>query len=192
MCFNDKVPNGEYISRDAHRLRRFSSEKGSASLEIFLTLDLPRAMMSEDGEPSEERGDVGGPWALGRYPPFSSACSVGMDRLVIVHSACGRPMKVVKQRSEQLQHRRLRLTRLSLNGRHRPIGLAQGNPAMFIEPKTKIYTCYIYAKTTSEQWCYEGIGSAVAAVVVDGTIGGGVSGVVIPPPCGSSSPMISK
>jgi hypothetical protein len=76
------------ISRDAHRLRRFSSEKGSASLESFLIRDLPRAMMSEECEPSEERGDVGGPWALERNPPFSSACSVGMDGLVIVHFAC--------------------------------------------------------------------------------------------------------
>ena len=45
----------------AYRLRKFSSEKGSASLETFLTLDRPRATMNEEGEPSEERGDEGGP-----------------------------------------------------------------------------------------------------------------------------------
>jgi hypothetical protein len=49
---------------DAYRFRKISSEKGSASLETFLTLDLPRAMMREEGEAgeaSEERGDEGGP-----------------------------------------------------------------------------------------------------------------------------------
>jgi hypothetical protein len=59
-------------------LRKFSSEKGSASLEILLTLDLPRAMMSEDGEPSDEPEDEGGPCAFGSDPPCSSAWLVGM------------------------------------------------------------------------------------------------------------------
>ena len=51
---------GLSLPLDTHRLRKFSSEKGSASLDILLTLDLPRAMMSEDGEPSDEREDDGG------------------------------------------------------------------------------------------------------------------------------------
>jgi hypothetical protein len=60
-------------------LRKFSSEKGSASLDILLTLDLPRAMMSEDGEASDEREDEGGgPCAFESDPPCSSVWSVGM------------------------------------------------------------------------------------------------------------------
>jgi hypothetical protein len=62
----------------AYRLRKFSSEKGSASLEILLTLDLPRARMSEDGEPSDEREDEGGPCVFEGGPPCSSVGSVGM------------------------------------------------------------------------------------------------------------------
>ncbi|SRR6266851_10106377 len=63
-----------------YRLRKFSSEKGSASLETFLTLDLPRATMSEDGEPSDERGVEGGPCgaAFESNPPCSSVGSVGI------------------------------------------------------------------------------------------------------------------
>ena len=65
---------------DTYRLRKFSSEKGSASLEILLTLDLPRATMSEDdGEPSDECEDKGGsPRAFEGGPPFSSVASVGI------------------------------------------------------------------------------------------------------------------
>jgi hypothetical protein len=85
MCSTTTSTQG----RDTHRLRRFSSEKGSASLESFLIRDLPRAMRSEDWEPAEERGDEGGPWVLDINPPFSSACSVDMDGLTIVHFACG-------------------------------------------------------------------------------------------------------
>jgi hypothetical protein len=61
-------------------LRKFSSEKGSASLEILLTLDLPRATMSEDdGEPSDECDDEGGgPCAFEGGPPFPSVASVGI------------------------------------------------------------------------------------------------------------------
>jgi hypothetical protein len=68
-------------------LRKFSSEKGSASLDILLTLDLPRAMMSEDGEPSDEPEDEGGGTAaLESDPPCSSIGSVGMAGWWIVRS----------------------------------------------------------------------------------------------------------
>jgi hypothetical protein len=64
---------------DTHRLRKFSSEKGSTSLDILLTLDLPRAMMSEDGETSDEPEDEGGgPCAFRSDPPCSPVWSVGM------------------------------------------------------------------------------------------------------------------
>jgi hypothetical protein len=77
---------------DAYRLRKFSSEKGSASLEILLTLDLPRAMMREEGEPSEERVDEGGSWAFESDPPCSSVGSVGIGRIyMIVRLAYGQP-----------------------------------------------------------------------------------------------------
>ena len=66
------------LSPDTYRLRKFSSEKGSALLDILLTLDLPRAMMSEDGEPSDEPEDEGGPCAFESDPPCSSAWTVGM------------------------------------------------------------------------------------------------------------------
>jgi len=67
------------LSPETHRLRKFSSEKGSASLDILLTLDLPRAMMSEDGEPSDEREDEReGLCAFESDPPCSSVWSVGM------------------------------------------------------------------------------------------------------------------
>jgi len=66
-------------------------------------------MMSEDCELWKERGDVGGPWALGEQPPFfSSACSVVViDGLVIMHFARdrdrplqGRQMDVVVAEEE--------------------------------------------------------------------------------------------
>ena len=73
------------VPPDTHRLRKFSSEKGSTSLDILLTLDLPRAMMSEDGEPSDEPEDEGGgPCALRSDPPCSPAWSVGMTGWWIV------------------------------------------------------------------------------------------------------------
>jgi hypothetical protein len=65
---------------DTYRLRKFSSEKGSASLETLLTLDLPRATMSEGGEPSDEREDEGGPCGFESDPPCSLVGSVGMAR----------------------------------------------------------------------------------------------------------------
>ena len=69
---------GECVPPDTYRLRKFSSENGSASLETLLTLDLPRAIMSEDGEPSDEREDEGGPCAFASDPPCSSVRSTGM------------------------------------------------------------------------------------------------------------------
>jgi hypothetical protein len=82
-----------------YRLRKFSSEKGSASLETFLTLDLPRATMreGEDGEASDERGDEGGPCAFTSDPPFSSVGSVGMVILsfvLLLRLAYGQPQKI--------------------------------------------------------------------------------------------------
>jgi len=80
LCSNHLYFGGEIKawSPDTHRLCKFSSEKGSASLEILLTLDLPRAMMSEDGEPSDVREDEMGPCAFESDAPSSSVGSVGM------------------------------------------------------------------------------------------------------------------
>ena len=91
------------VPPDTYRLRKFSSEKGSASLETLLTLDLPRAIMSEDGEPSDEREDEGGPCAFDSDPPCSSVRSTGMaGGFVIMRpaNAYGQP-----QRTDQSERR---------------------------------------------------------------------------------------
>ena len=92
----------ECVPPDTYRLRKFSSEKGSASLETLLTLDLPRAIMSEDGEPSDEREDEGGPCggAFESDPPCSPVGLTGMaGRWICDYArglvyAYGRPQRV--------------------------------------------------------------------------------------------------
>lgn len=45
-------------------------------------------MMSEDGEPSDERDDEGGPCGFESDPPFSSVGSVAMAGWWIVRGLC--------------------------------------------------------------------------------------------------------
>jgi hypothetical protein len=87
------------VPPETYRLRKFSSENGSASLEILLTLDLPRAIMSEDGEPSDEPEDDGGPCAFESGAPCSPVGPGGMVKvdceyalgLYLWPTAAGRP-----------------------------------------------------------------------------------------------------
>jgi len=171
--------------------------------------------MSEDGEPSDERGgDEGGPCTFdGGGDPPSGCCSLavagssgmGGERAILDCTTPTRPLQAAPRWLFKVLSTVCRSSCL--------VSPVLPSPRLMTDPETwrsrfKGQRANVFSqRKREEEWLhgtsnhliathtkkyYNGIGSAVTCVA-DGILGGGVSGVGANPlACGSSSPMISK